>query len=110
MDFDLKDQDKLLNESFIITYTNIQMHFKTLSEKYDTNLIPESFNTTIPELNKVIRELNKTTYRVFNKFRLKENEDFMASPLAWMSHLFPFIGICCVVTYIIMNINYENAR
>jgi hypothetical protein len=110
MDFDLKQKDDMIKESLIVTYTNTEMHFKVLSKKYDSNLIPESMNTNIDELNAVIKDLNKKSYRVMNDFRLKENEDFMATPLFWMARLFPFIVISCVVIDILVTLRHEKAR
>lgn len=110
MDFDLKEKDNLGRESLIITHTNVDMHFKTLSKKHDKNLIPESMDTSIQELNEVIHDLNKKNYDIFSKFRIKENEDFLAVPLVAIARIFPFLIISCVLIYICLNLEDEDAR
>lgn len=110
MDFDLKAKDDLGKDSIIISHTNYDMYFGTLTKKNDSDLLPESMDLSIKDMNLIIKELNKESYRINNSFRLKEMEDFLGGHLNIIKYLFPFILISAMLMYVIINLNIENAR
>ena len=110
MDFDLKAKDDMTTESIIVSHTNSEMYFRNLSKKFDRDAIPESMDTNIDELNKVIKELNRDGFKIYNGFRLKENEPFLNTHNLVFSRMFLFVILAVIGVYFTMNLNYELAR
>lgn len=110
MEYNLKDRNELGSENSLISFTNSDMYFKTLHRSLDKGIIPEDLNVSMSKINSLIRKLNKTTYRITEKFRREENEDFLGGHLKCMRNMFlPFV-IFIIAMYSIMNVDLVDGR
>lgn len=97
-------------ELTLVSYTNKDMFFRKIPKKGAGSQVLDDWKVTRDEINQIIMNLNKTSYKTMEEFRDFENKDFLGGYVKFNNMIFLPVLLFSAILYIVMNYKSDNAR